>query len=157
MTLTPAIEKKLCADLTSINPIFGAMFRNGSLVFSNEFDTAALDIVEGKFRVSFNARYWKRINPRTRLFVICHEYLHVILGHWLDPVRKVDTEWYGIAQDIQVNEMLIKYFGFVREDIHNWKEKCWIDVVFREASNVVKPDMSCDYYYDLIMRCVPTT
>lgn len=76
---------------------------------------------------------------------------------WTQSVQTSNAEWYGIAQDIQVNEMLVKYFGFVRENIHNWKEKCWIDVVFREAANVVKPDMSCDYYYDLIMQCVPKT
>ena len=156
MTLTPAIEKKINKALTEINPIFGVMWRRGGLAFSYEFDTAALEITDGKFKVLFNPKYWKRINWTTKLFIICHEYLHVVLGHWLDsPNPKIDFEWNNIAQDIQVNEMLVNEFGFYRTSIHNWKQKCWVDIVFREKANLVKTDGDSEYYYNLIMQCLP--
>ena len=138
------------------NPIFAAMWRRGGLVFSDEYDTAALEIHNGKFRISFNPKYWRRITTENRLFIICHEYLHVVLGHWLNPVEKVDGEWLNIAQDIQVNEMLVSnHFGFIRSDIKNWKDQAWIETVFREKADIVEKKQDAEYYYKLIMQCLP--
>lgn len=142
--------------LSKYNPLFGVMWRRGGIVFSDEYDTAALEIADGKFRISFNPKYWRRITTNNRLFIICHEYLHVALGHWLNPTKQVDAEWLNIAQDIQVNEMLVsKHFGFVRNDIKNWKDQAWIETVFREKSDLVEKDQDAEYYYKLIMQCLP--
>jgi predicted metal-dependent peptidase len=154
MTLSNAVRNKIYNRLNARNPIFGAMWKRGGLVFSTEYDTAALEIADGKFRISFNPTYWKKITPYNRLFIICHEYLHVVLGHWLNPVVKVDSEWLNIAQDIQVNEMLANDFGFVRSKIKNWKDQAWIDTVFKNKSYLVKHEEDAEYYYDLLIRCV---
>jgi predicted metal-dependent peptidase len=154
MTLSNADREKLYNQLKATNPIFGVMWKRGGLVFSKEYDTAALEIHDGKFRISFNPTYWKKITPHNRLFIICHEYLHVVLGHWLSPAKNVDGEWWNIAQDIEVNHMLTAYFGFNRSKIKNWKEQAWIDVVFKDKSCLVRPDQDAEYYYRLLVQCL---
>lgn len=155
MTLSNAVITDIQKNLSTINPIFGEMWKRGGFVFSDEYDTAALEIVDGKFRISFNPTYWKKINPHNRLFIICHEYLHVVLGHWLSPAKNVDGEWWNIAQDIEVNHMLSVTFGFDRSKIKNWKEQAWIDVVFKDKTCLVRPGQDAEYYYSLLMKCLP--
>ncbi len=155
MKLSKKIEEDFYQELKKINPIFGAMWIRGGLNFSDEYDTAALEIADGKFRISFNPRYWKRIKQHNKLFIICHEYLHVVLGHWLNPPEKMDGEWLNIAQDIQVNEMLVRDFGFYRLNIKNWKDQAWVDTVFKEKAHLVSCDGDEKYYYNLIMQCLP--
>ena len=157
MTLSNRVREKIYTQLNSRNPIFGAMWKQGGLVFSSEYDTAALEIADGKFRISFNPTYWKKIRSYNKLFIICHEYLHVALGHWLTPVGQVDSEWMNIAQDIQVNEMLIKHFGFGRGNIKNWKDQAWIDTIFKDKAHLVKTDQNAEYYYKLLMKCLGST
>lgn len=154
MTLSNAVKAKFLLKLSEINPIFGAMWKRGGFVFSDEYDTAALEIHDGKFRISFNPRYWKKITEKNRLFIICHEYLHVVLGHWLNPIGNVDAEWMNIAQDIQVNEMLISYFGFIRSQIKNWKDQAWIYTVFKDKASLVKDGEDAEYYYKLLIQCL---
>lgn len=155
MTLSNAVREKFYNQLNSINPIFGAMWKRGGLVFSDEYDTAALEIADGKFQISFSPKYWKRITHHNKLFIICHEYLHVVLGHWLTPVGKVDAEWMNIAQDIQVNEMLTMHrFGFCRPNIKDWENQAWIDTVFKDKAHLVEKDQDAEYYYKLLMQCL---
>ena len=154
MELSNAVREKFYIELQAINPIFGVMWKRGGLVFSAEYDTAALEIADGKFRVSFNPTYWKKIKYHNKLFIICHEYLHVVLGHWLNPVGKVDSEWMNIAQDIQVNEMLVNDFGFERSNVKNWKDQAWLDVVFKDKAHLVERDQDAEYYYTLLVRCL---
>lgn len=154
MKLSNAVGEKFYNQLKATNPIFGAMWKRGGLVFSKEYDTAALEIHDGKFRISFNPTYWKKITHHNKLFIICHEYLHVVLGHWLNPVGKVDGEWMNIAQDIQVNEMLTKHFGFCRGNIKNWQDQAWIETVFKDKAHLVKEEEDAEYYYKLIVQCL---
>ena len=155
MLLSKSVSEKIQAELDRINPIFGVMWKHGDFKFSDEYDTAALEVVDGKFVVTFNPKYWKKLNKYNRTFIICHEYLHIILGHWLQSKNKnIDAEWENIAQDIQVNEMLTRTFGFCRDNIKNWKEQCWIDVVFKNHAHLIQVGQSSSYYYKLIIECV---
>ena len=153
MKLSNAVKAKFQRKLTQVNPIFGEMWKRGGFVFSDEYDTAALEIHEGKFRISFNLRYWKRLGNDNRLFIICHEYWHVVLGHWLNPIGNVDSEWMNIAQDIQVNEILCKTW-FKRDKIKNWKDQAWIDTVFKDKAHLVEKDQDAEYYYKLLIQCL---
>ncbi len=141
--------------MSAKNPIFGEMWKKGGIIFTDEYDTAALEIHNGKFRIVFNPRYWKKIVPLNRYFIICHEYLHVVLGHWLNPSdSSVEFEWNNVAQDIEVNEMLVDTFEFARKKIKNWKDQCWIDTVFKEKAHLVERKKSSEYYYKLMMQCL---
>ena len=154
MKLSPKQIKEYGDALFDIDSVFRFMWERGGIVFNNEYDTAALEIVGGKFRISFNPRYWKKLSKENRLFIICHEYLHMSLGHWLNQPGNIDAEWMNIAQDIQINEMLVKYYGFFRKDLKGWKEQAWIDVVFKDKAHLVKEDQDPEYYYKLLMQCL---
>jgi hypothetical protein len=153
MVLSKSPEQKIYTTLNDIDPIFGVMWRAGKFEFSDEFDTAAVEIIDGKFKILFNYKHWKKINHANRIFIICHEYLHVILGHWVVD-KNVDVEWNNIAQDIQVNEMLVRQFNFNRCHIKGWRDMPWIDVVFREVAPTIEVGKDSEYYYSLIMRCL---
>jgi predicted SprT family Zn-dependent metalloprotease len=156
MILTDKLDEKFYSRLYTINPIFGLMWKRGKLEFSDEYEVAAVEIIRGRFKIVFNPEYWKRITNRNREFIICHEYLHVILGHWLNAAdESTDAEWNAIAQDIQVNEMLTRRFGFCRSNVRGWRDQPWIDVVFKDKASLVKVDGDSDYYYGLIMQCLP--
>lgn len=127
---------------------------SGRMVFSDEYDTVALEIVNGKFRINANPRYWKRITKFQKTFLICHEFLHVMLGHWLTPPNNLDLEWVNIAQDIQVNEYLAKTYSCVTQKMKGRDDMAWIDTVFKDKAHLVEKDRDYLYYYDLLMKCL---
>lgn len=127
---------------------------NARMVFSDEYDTVALEIVDGKFRINANPRYWKRITKFQKTFLICHEFLHVMLGHWLSPPRNTDPEWINIAQDIQVNEYILKTYPILSCKMVGKEDMAWIHTVFKDKAHLVEKDRDYLYYYELLMKCL---
>lgn len=154
-TISEKDYQKIHNSLKDINVVFYQMWKKDPrLVFSGEVDKAVLEIVDGKFRLCFNKKFWSKLNHYNRVFIICHEYLHVIYGHWL--IRQdLHQEWMNIAQDIEINESLIKDFRFEKKLIQNWKNHCSIETVFKEQSWIVKKEENFEYYYSLLMKCLP--
>ena len=143
--------KRIYKYLQKISPIFSEMWRvQGRMVLTDddEVDTAILMITKGNFGIKFNQGLWKRSTIYSRVYVICHEYTHVLLGHWIDP--GINDEWLNVAQDIQVNEYLKKHFSFYPTS----NDAATVDVVFREKAHKVKKDGDYRYYYDLIQKCL---
>jgi hypothetical protein len=134
---------------------FVLMWKNcGRMVFSDEYDIAALEIVDGVFRINVNPRYWKRITKYQKVFLICHEFLHVMLGHWLSPSSNLDMEWVNIAQDIQVNECILKTYPILVQHMKGRNNMPWIDTVFKHKAYLVEKDRDYLYYYGLLMKCL---
>jgi hypothetical protein len=134
---------------------FALMWNNcGRMVFSDEYDTVALEIFDGRFRINANPRYWKRITKFQKTFLICHEFLHVMLGHWLAPTKELDGEWLNIAQDIQVNEYIAKTYSITTCKMKGRDGMVWIDTVFKDKSHLVEKDRDYLYYYELLMKCL---
>ena len=133
------------------NKSFVLMWKySARMVFSDEYDTIALEIVDGKFRINANPRYWRRITKFQKIFLICHEFLHVMLGHWLSPSKNIDSEWAGIAQDIQVNEYISKTYPILLCKMKGKEGMARIDTVFKEKAHLVEKDRDYLYYYDLL-------
>lgn len=139
-------------QLVHVNPLFGEMWKRFEpMVFDENAESAELEINENNFRIVANPKFWKSLSDVDRLFVICHEMCHVTFGHWLiNP--KLNREWCNIAQDIQVNEYLLReYFG---EDCLTYKEFVTVERVFKHKSKLVNKNQNYLYYYDLLMKCV---
>lgn len=128
---------------------------NGRMVFSDESETASLEVdpIHEQFRINANPRYWKRLSKFQKIFVICHELLHLSFSHWLVP-KKVDREWANIAQDIQVNEYIQKNFPTLLCKHKDREDEAWIASVFKDKAHLIKKDEGYRYYYDLLVKCL---
>jgi hypothetical protein len=139
--------------LAGIDPLFEQMWLTQDfLTFDDEEETAGLHIYNNKFKIVVNPKFWKKCNTHKRLFIICHEFCHVIFGHWLiDP--SLDHTWANIAQDIQVNEYLMKNYNF-NEGLLGGKDYVTLKKVFKHKSDLVERDRDFYYYYGHLMECV---
>lgn len=104
----------------------------------------------------FSETFWDSMDEYNKMFIICHEMLHLALRHiqrtkalGIKPEETDKRMLANIAQDVCINEMLIKSYGFDRNKIKNWKELCWMDTVFPNRPDV-QPNREFEYYYDLL-------
>jgi len=143
--------KWLGLRLRDINPMFAEMwYRFEPMIFSDEAESAELEIHNNNFRIVAHPKFWKTCSNYKRLFIICHEMCHVMFGHWLiNP--KLNRELCNIAQDIQVNEFLIKIY-FSKNQLTD-DDFCSIETVFKHKANKIKKNENYLYYYNILVKC----
>jgi predicted metal-dependent peptidase len=136
------------------NKVLADMWKYGErMVFSDEYTHAALEFVDGHFRINANPKYWKRITKFQKVFLICHELLHLAFGHWAVP-DNMDREWVNVAQDIQVNEYIRANYRILTQKMKNEDAEAWIETVFKDKADLVEKDRDFHYYYGLLMKCL---
>ena len=137
--------------LHCINPLYAEMwYRFEPMVFSDEAESAELEIHNNNFRIVAHPKFWKKCNEHKQLFIICHEMCHVMFSHWLiNP--KLNRELCNIAQDIQVNEFLMKT-SFSKAKIVD-DDFCSIETVFRHKADKIKKRENYLYYYNILVKC----
>lgn len=135
----------------------------GQPVFTEQIETAAVQFDNGGdfVRFLFNPKFWDGLSAHDKLFVICHEALHLILNHGVRIKDSVDREACNKALDIVVNHMLVRSFGFIRENIKDWKDFCWVDTIFKtkdgsppldKNNRIIPTDESFEYYINLFKK-----
>lgn len=158
--------------------VFYKLWQMGKPVFNEDIPTAAVQFDEvGEFvYFHFNPVFWNRLDFYGKLFVICHEALHIILNHGMrtrDAGRNARAA--NAALDIVVNHNLVRGFGFDRNKIDNiikpifkqmseeegkeWGPEqedsgglCWVDTVFKGKNPMPKNDEMFEYYYNLFEK-----
>lgn len=127
----------LLQGLEEHHAIFYQLWEMGRPLFTDEVDTAAVsfDLQEQFLAFKFNPDFWKGLDDYSRLFVIAHEALHVLLNHGsrsASPKNDADMRDLNIAMDVTVNTQLVSAFGFRRECLHERiaKKGCFKDTVF---------------------------
>jgi predicted metal-dependent peptidase len=102
----------------------------------------------------FNPILWKKSSLYEKTFIVCHEALHIILRHGYRFKDAKNDSAANVAMDISINHSLVDRFGFVRENISEWEELCWIDTVFKDDKNLqnIPKDESAEYYLNLLNR-----
>jgi hypothetical protein len=128
--------------------IFYALWEMGRPVFTDSIETAAVSFnKEGQYvQFLFNPKFWEESDDYTRLFVICHESLHVILKHGLRCRDTKDRKGCNYALDVVVNHTLTRSFEFDRKKIQNQETYCWVDTVFPEEKDM-PTDQAFEFYY----------
>lgn len=144
---------EIALELECYHAIFSKIWHMGKPVFSNEIDTAAVKFnKDGQFiEFVFNSNFYQTLDLKNKLFVICHEALHLLLNHGLRGKDTENRNAANAAMDIVVNHLLVNKFGFIREKIKNQEQYCWIDTVFKKRKNV-SSDQSFEYYYNLFEK-----
>lgn len=144
----------LSYGLEEHHAIFYKLWQVGKPVFTQSVDTAAVQFdKQGKFVLFlFNPHFWNSISRYDKLFVICHECLHLILNHGvrIKDIKSPNVQACNQCLDIVVNHLLTDGFGFKRERISNYSEYCWVDNVFPNL-NLSKKE-TFEYYYGMFVK-----
>ncbi len=141
--ITDSQYLELLRGLEEHHAIFYQLWEMGRPVFTDDVDTAAVsfDLQEQYLAFKFNPDFWESLSDYSRLFVIAHEALHVLLNHGTrsaNPKSDADMRDLNIAMDVTVNTQLVTAFGFRREclDERIAKDGCFKDTVFGHDHDV---------------------
>lgn len=143
---------KIARDLECHHAVFYKFWEMGKPIFSDAVETAAVQFDQtGDFVIfHFNPKFWNSLNHYNKLFVICHEALHVILNHGIRiSDAGINRQATNAALDVVVNHSLLRDFGFDRNSIHNEENLCWIDTVFKSRNPLPPDDEMFEFYYNL--------
>ena len=152
-TLPISEFEDIAFKLETHHSIFYKLWEMGELVFDENTPTACVKFDKAGNYVSFhfNPKFWKEKTSYERLFIICHECLHVWLNHGLRTKNTEYPELVNTALDVVINHMLVDNFGFQRHKISDSKELCWIDTVFDKKDGDIKHDQTFEYYYNKLV------
>ena len=155
----------LADKLETHHAIFYKLWSVGKPILVDHIPTAAVsfDKIGKCVNFYFNTKFWSSLETEAKLFVICHEMLHVILnhGHRSKNASRINQIPTNIALDVVVNQSLIQSFGFSRPTVTKQIVKafktmnindsvddplCWIDTIFPDKQ--IKQDECFEYYYN---------
>lgn len=121
----------IAQEMEEHHALFYTLHRMGRPVFNDQIDTACVrwDKEGNLLSFEFNPKFWEGLTRYEKKFVFAHECLHVILEHGARAKDTKDMRKANIAMDVVVNHLLVDRFGFVREQIRDWKQYCWTDTV----------------------------
>lgn len=138
--------------LEPFHAVFYKIWQMGKPNFNEEIPTAAVQFDEegGFIWFHFNPKFWKRLQLKDKLFVICHEALHIILNHGMRTKNAgVNRTATNVALDVVVNHSLVNNFGFNKTNIEDWQDYCWVDTVFKDRKPLPPENEMYEYYYNL--------
>lgn len=152
-SLEESIE--ISSFIASHDLIFQTFWSIGTPLFTNSIKTAAVgfDRAGKVIYLILNPDFWDSLDIVNKAFVICHEALHVILNHGKRGTEYKDQKLVNKAQDIVINEMLIKSFGFNKFEITNWNMYCFVETMFSNEkiiSEKINTTGSFHYYMQLL-------
>lgn len=151
-------QLEIAASIEDYHKVFFVFWEMASINLTDEIKTACVRLPKkGKPELSINEDFWKNLNLRERLFVICHECLHVLLDHGVRngmDVPGATHELVNIAQDITINEMIVDLFNYDREDLRDWNRFCWIDTCFKDYQ-LIKRNETFLYYLEKLIQNPP--
>jgi predicted metal-dependent peptidase len=148
--LMPSDEQlEILVSVEDYHKIFYIFWELASVYLSDEIPTACVTLPKNaKPDMIIGEEFWKVLNLRERLFVVCHECLHIFLDHGVRndlSVPGATPSLVNKAQDICINEMIVDMFNYDREDLRDWKKFCWIETCFSDP-HLIKRNETFIYY-----------
>ncbi len=147
---------EISRGLESKHSVFYKFWEIGSPKFTMAIPTACVVFDKKGYNTGFyfNTKFWFELDEYTRLWVITHECLHIILNHGTRTVDTKDKVLANKALDVVVNMATVKNFGFIRKSIQNGEKYCWLDTVFAYKLVKGKPlppeGKSFEYYFNML-------
>ena len=147
---------ELSSSLEDYHKVFYAFWEMSSVMIDDRLPTACVQFFpRGQPpMIRLGEKFWYGLTFREKLFVICHESLHVILDHGMRngmDVKGATPVLVNKAQDVVINEMIVDLFGFNRDEIRGWEKYCWIDTCFDDPSVVLR-NQTFKYYLELMIK-----
>jgi len=134
----------------------GLFFRKfwgiSDIFWTEQIPTAAVTSINDRIQFLFNRDFWDTLTPRGRLFIICHEQLHLLNNHFLRlRFQDGNAQVKNIAADVAINELLIRNYNFEKTDLPNPEKFCWLDTVFKDETRPVSNNETAEFYYSLLV------
>lgn len=152
---------KISFALEDHHLLFYKMWALGKPFFNPDIQTAQVGFDKEGHCISMEISpdFWTSQTFEQQLFVVCHEFKHVLNRHGIRSIHitdKTDRDLANIAMDICVNEDLIDRFGFDRKTIDPENLYIWADKIAKELKLPSLPtDKTFEYYYELLKNCEP--
>ena len=167
MSIPSSEWMEIAGRLEEHHAIFYKIWSIGKPIIDDSIETAAIQFDKvGRFvKFSFNGKFWDNLDMDGKLFVVCHEMLHVMLNHGVRSKSASSQQKIAanICMDIVINQSLVTNFGFSRAKVESSVSKaiglcsgenagdgdrlCWIDTIF-QGKNVSKNDCY-EYYFNM--------
>lgn len=146
--------ESILMSMTEHHSIFYKLWSITKPMFNNDTPTACVyfDKNGAELIMNFNPSFWQSLNHVRKQFVVCHETLHILLNHGKRSIN--DNRIHDLintCQDIVINELLVRMYGFVRSEIDPNNEYCWADTVFPNDPSI-STDESFEYYFNLLYK-----
>lgn len=135
---------RISRDLEIHHSLFYSFWRIGRFQFTTGVETAciAFDLDGKAVQFRFNPKFWQSLNHDERIFIICHECLHIVLNHGV-RLKDCENQKFGnFAADVVINHMLLTRYGFDRATLPALDNGCWFDTVFGKEW--------CDKHADIV-------
>lgn len=120
--------QSICLSLENLNGVFAQFYELGRPTVTYDVDTAAVSFNKEGACIDFliNPAFWRLLNFDTKLFLICHECLHVILDHGKRSSKSnfdkdttgMERQLTNIAMDVVINETIVGHFGIRRDSLN---------------------------------------
>lgn len=117
---------KISSSLEEHHSIFYFLWKVSRFIFTDNYNgrpvrTAGVTISNNEILFFINENYWKSLNFNKKLFLFCHEILHIVLKHpqRAKNIKNSDFMLANYCADAVVNQMLVTSFGFSRKDVDN--------------------------------------
>jgi predicted metal-dependent peptidase len=148
--------KEVLINLLEHHSIFYKFWNTCRPIFSKSVETAAVTFDKSSRCISFliNPDFWDSQSLENKKFIICHECFHILNFH-ANRVQNKFSYNANCAMDIVVNESLVKYFKFLRNEIDPRDEYCWLNTCFKPEENA-QPWSNFEYYLNLLNKSNPS-
>ena len=149
--------QKICAMLQEHHGIFYKIWSIGKPMFTKQIPTACVTFdKQGSFAFFlFNPEFWNSLNDYNKLFVICHECIHILFNHGFRFKDSKNPTLSNFAMDIVVNHTLCRQFGFDRSQIKDSETLCWIDTLLKGAKHdgfPIRDSETVEFYLNLLRK-----
>jgi hypothetical protein len=151
-------KQDILNNLQLYGNMYHTFFNLGQPYFTEEIERCAIsfDPLNNNFKLLLNEKFWNTLDLNQKTFYIAHECLHVMLNHITRYIYMVNNGMSkstmhvaNIAMDLTINESLVKYYNFVRQEIDPNTELCWLKNVFPNDPDL-QPNHNFEYYFEML-------
>jgi len=146
---------QIARRLEEYNSVFSELWRMGTPIMTDNYGGKPVLTAEVHFddenraiKIYINPHLWARLDEDQRLFILCHECLHVVFNYGFRVMALDDKYNANVAADVAINQILARDFMFYREDIDPHDELCWQNNGFLKTLPDVEKMQTLEYYYN---------
>jgi len=148
---------EIARELECYHSVFATLWRLGSPIMANSYAGSPILTAEVHFDkknkatlIYINPDLWKNLNQKQKLFIICHECLHVVFNYGFRIIGLKNHVNANIAADVSINQILEKNFLFDRKEVDPVNELCWANNSPFDKIKNVEIMKNMEYYYNLL-------
>lgn len=144
----------LSKELQKFHEVFDRFWKITNIIEDNSIETACTvfdpDDFKNTLAIKINSIFWNNLTLYQQVFLICHEYLHIILFHGfrIYNLKNLDIEKANIAADLVVHIFILEKFGMDKNKIDPENAFYWAENVF-PAENT---NNTFEYFYNKLLK-----